>query len=117
MFSKVKRRLEKRPPKRSTICTTPRFLIKKKGKAPSKGQRGEKKAAGREQKGESGSQTAVQQEKEEKKRKGEKPKKKNKTRKGEGTKKHKKVNQKTGSHSSGAKLKRCVCVCVWPHNG
>uniref|UniRef100_H3CX99 Probable ATP-dependent RNA helicase DDX52 n=1 Tax=Tetraodon nigroviridis TaxID=99883 RepID=H3CX99_TETNG len=32
IHSKVKRRLEKKPPKRSTICTTPRFLMKKKGK-------------------------------------------------------------------------------------
>uniref|UniRef100_A0A7N6AHY7 Probable ATP-dependent RNA helicase DDX52 n=1 Tax=Anabas testudineus TaxID=64144 RepID=A0A7N6AHY7_ANATE len=38
IHSKVKRRLEKKPPKRSTICTTPRILMKKKGKAPNKGQ-------------------------------------------------------------------------------
>uniref|UniRef100_A0A3Q2CFW9 Probable ATP-dependent RNA helicase DDX52 n=1 Tax=Cyprinodon variegatus TaxID=28743 RepID=A0A3Q2CFW9_CYPVA len=30
IHSKVKRRLEKKPPKRDTICTTPRFLMKKK---------------------------------------------------------------------------------------
>nr|XP_061801658.1 probable ATP-dependent RNA helicase DDX52 [Nerophis lumbriciformis] len=36
MHSKVKRRLEKKPPSRSTICTTPRFLMKKK---PSKVQK------------------------------------------------------------------------------
>ncbi|XP_067350939.1 probable ATP-dependent RNA helicase DDX52 isoform X2 [Channa argus] len=39
IHSKVKRRLEKKPPKRSTICTTPRFLMKKKGKAPNKRQK------------------------------------------------------------------------------
>ncbi|XP_004076440.3 probable ATP-dependent RNA helicase DDX52 [Oryzias latipes] len=33
LHSKVKRRLEKKPPKRNTICTTPRFMIKKKGNA------------------------------------------------------------------------------------
>uniref|UniRef100_A0A7N5ZYK7 ATP-dependent RNA helicase n=1 Tax=Anabas testudineus TaxID=64144 RepID=A0A7N5ZYK7_ANATE len=49
IHSKVKRRLEKKPPKRSTICTTPRILMKKKGKAPNKGQ---KQAASGEQKGE-----------------------------------------------------------------
>uniref|UniRef100_A0A671WQZ4 Probable ATP-dependent RNA helicase DDX52 n=1 Tax=Sparus aurata TaxID=8175 RepID=A0A671WQZ4_SPAAU len=42
IHSKVKRRLEKRPPKRSAICTTPRFLMKKKGNAPNRGQKGEK---------------------------------------------------------------------------
>uniref|UniRef100_H3C520 Probable ATP-dependent RNA helicase DDX52 n=1 Tax=Tetraodon nigroviridis TaxID=99883 RepID=H3C520_TETNG len=36
IHSKVKRRLEKKPPKRSTICTTPRFLMKKKGKEKSR---------------------------------------------------------------------------------
>uniref|UniRef100_A0A672HU03 ATP-dependent RNA helicase n=1 Tax=Salarias fasciatus TaxID=181472 RepID=A0A672HU03_SALFA len=41
IHSKVKRRLEKKPPKRSTICTTPRFLMKKKnkGKAQKKTQK------------------------------------------------------------------------------
>lgn len=103
VFSKVKRRLEKKPPKRSTICTTPRFLMKKKGKAANKGQKGEKQAAGGEQKGESGSQTAVQQQKGEKKTKGPGQKKRNKTQKQGGTEKHK----KTGSNSSsGAKLKK-----------
>uniref|UniRef100_A0A669DRT7 ATP-dependent RNA helicase n=1 Tax=Oreochromis niloticus TaxID=8128 RepID=A0A669DRT7_ORENI len=37
IHSKVKRRLEKKPPKRSTICTTPRFLMKTKGKDQKKG--------------------------------------------------------------------------------
>uniref|UniRef100_H2V3E7 Probable ATP-dependent RNA helicase DDX52 n=1 Tax=Takifugu rubripes TaxID=31033 RepID=H2V3E7_TAKRU len=38
--SKAKRRLEKKPPKRLTICTTPRFLLKKKGKAVTQRQKG-----------------------------------------------------------------------------
>ncbi|XP_077447909.1 putative ATP-dependent RNA helicase DDX52 isoform X2 [Stigmatopora argus] len=41
MHSKLRRRIEKKPPGRSTICTTPRFLMKKK---PSKVQ---KKATGK----------------------------------------------------------------------
>ncbi|XP_076025095.1 putative ATP-dependent RNA helicase DDX52 [Genypterus blacodes] len=48
IHSKVKRQLARKPPKRNTICTTPRFLMKKTGKTPKKGQ----KAA--EQKEESG---------------------------------------------------------------
>ena len=88
MSSKVKRRLEKKPPKRSTISTTPRFLMKKKGKA-----QGQKLAAGGEQKGE-------------KKTKGQGLKKRNKTKKEEVTEKHTKASQKTGSDSSGAKLKK-----------
>lgn len=98
VFSKVKRRLEKRPPKRSTICTTPRFLMKKKGKVPNKGPKGEKQAAGGEQKGESGSETAVQQQKGEKKTKRQGVKKRNKTQKEGGKETHKKA--------SGAKLKK-----------
>ncbi|KAM9348119.1 putative ATP-dependent RNA helicase DDX52 [Symphorus nematophorus] len=98
IHSKVKRRLEKKPPNRSTICTTPRFLMKKKGKAPSKGQKGGKQATtGGEQKGESGSQIAEQQQK---KTRG--LKKRNKTQKEGGAEKQK----KTGSKSSGAKLKK-----------
>ncbi|XP_023277122.1 probable ATP-dependent RNA helicase DDX52 [Seriola lalandi dorsalis] len=88
IHSKAKRRLEKKPPKRSTICTTPRFLMKKKGKA-----QGQKQAAGGEQQGE-------------KKTKEQGLKKRNKTQKEEGTDKHKKTSQKTGSNSSGAKLKK-----------
>uniref|UniRef100_UPI0037E967AA probable ATP-dependent RNA helicase DDX52 n=1 Tax=Semicossyphus pulcher TaxID=241346 RepID=UPI0037E967AA len=106
IHSKAKRRLEKRPPKRSTICTTPRFLMKKKGKAPNKGQKGEKQAAGGEQKGESGHQAAVQQPKREKKTKGLGLKKRNKTQKEAGTEKHKKASQRKGSTLSGAKLKK-----------
>uniref|UniRef100_A0A667Y5C0 Probable ATP-dependent RNA helicase DDX52 n=1 Tax=Myripristis murdjan TaxID=586833 RepID=A0A667Y5C0_9TELE len=34
IHSKVKRQLQKKPPKRSTICTTPHFLMKKRGKQP-----------------------------------------------------------------------------------
>lgn len=106
VFSKVKRRLEKKPPVRSTICTTPRFLMKKKAKGPNKGQKGEKQAVGGEQKGESGSQTAVQQQKGEKKTKGPRMKRRNKTQKEGGTEKHKKASQKMGSNYSGAKLKK-----------
>ncbi|XP_038550989.1 probable ATP-dependent RNA helicase DDX52 isoform X2 [Micropterus salmoides] len=106
IHSKVKRRLEKKPPVRSTICTTPRFLMKKKAKGPNKGQKGEKQAVGGEQKGESGSQTAVQQQKGEKKTKGPRMKRRNKTQKEGGTEKHKKASQKMGSNYSGAKLKK-----------
>ncbi|XP_050934761.1 probable ATP-dependent RNA helicase DDX52 isoform X2 [Lates calcarifer] len=91
IHSKVKRRLEKKPPKRSTICTTPRFLMKKKAKA--QGKKGQKQAASGEQGGE-------------KKTKGQVLKKRNKTQKEEGTEKQKKASQKTGSNSSGAKLKK-----------
>ncbi|XP_034539709.1 probable ATP-dependent RNA helicase DDX52 [Notolabrus celidotus] len=104
IHSKAKRRLEKRPPKRSTICTTPRFLMKKKGNTPNKGQKREKQAAGGEQKGESGSQAAVQQPKQEKKTKTQKKIKK--TQKGAGTEKPKKLSQKKGSKILGAKLKK-----------
>ncbi|XP_031176275.1 probable ATP-dependent RNA helicase DDX52 isoform X2 [Sander lucioperca] len=106
IHSKVKRRLEKKPPTRSTICTTPRFLMKKKGKAPNKGQKGEKQAAGGKQKEENGSQTAVQKQKGEKTTKGQELKRRNKTQKEGGREKHKKASQKTGSNSSGAKLKK-----------
>ncbi|XP_041808488.1 probable ATP-dependent RNA helicase DDX52 [Chelmon rostratus] len=93
IHSKVRRSLEKKPPKRSTICTTPRFLMKKKGKAPSKGHKGEQQKAGGKQKGE-------------KKTQGQGPKKGNKTQKEGGTQKHKKTSQKTGSNSSAVKLKK-----------
>ncbi|KAF1378572.1 hypothetical protein PFLUV_G00191940 [Perca fluviatilis] len=106
IHSKVKRRLEKKPPTRSTICTTPRFLMKKKGKAPNKGQKGEKEAAGGKQKEENGSQTAVQMQKGEKTTKGQELKRRNKTQKEGGREKHKKASEKTGSNSSGAKLKK-----------
>ncbi|XP_054611514.1 probable ATP-dependent RNA helicase DDX52 [Dunckerocampus dactyliophorus] len=36
ILSKVRRRLEKKPPKRSTICTTPRFLMKQQPKSKAK---------------------------------------------------------------------------------
>nr|XP_019940889.1 PREDICTED: probable ATP-dependent RNA helicase DDX52 [Paralichthys olivaceus] len=88
IHSKAKRRLEKRPPKRSTICTTPRFLMKKTGKA-----QGQKQAAEGEQKGE-------------KKTKGLKLKKKNETKKEKGTEKQRKQSQKMGSKSPGPKLKK-----------
>uniref|UniRef100_A0A673A441 Probable ATP-dependent RNA helicase DDX52 n=1 Tax=Sphaeramia orbicularis TaxID=375764 RepID=A0A673A441_9TELE len=94
IHSKVKRRLEKKPPKRSTICTTPRSLMKK--KAPIKGK---KKAAGREQKGENVPQTDG-----EKKTKAKKKMRKMQTE--EVTEKQKTVSKKTGSNSSGAKMKK-----------
>ncbi|KAK5608715.1 hypothetical protein CRENBAI_021292 [Crenichthys baileyi] len=96
IHSKVKRRLEKKPPKRSTICTTPRFLMKKKPKAEKKGQ---KKASNRNQKGENDPPTAHQQDKN-KKTKG----KVHIAKKKEGKPKEK--VQKTGSKSSGVKLKK-----------
>uniref|UniRef100_A0A1A8NHF0 Probable ATP-dependent RNA helicase DDX52 n=2 Tax=Nothobranchius pienaari TaxID=704102 RepID=A0A1A8NHF0_9TELE len=67
IHSKVKRRLEKKPPRRTTICTTPRFLMKKKGKEQKTGQ---KRAASGTQKGEA---EAPQQQRELKKRKGAGP--------------------------------------------
>lgn len=99
----MKRRLEKRPPKRSAICTTPRFLMKKKGNAPNRGQKGEKQAASGEQ---NGSETAVKQQKGEKSTKGQGLKKRSKSQKGGGTEKHKKASQKTGANPSGAKFKK-----------
>ncbi|KAM6983749.1 putative ATP-dependent RNA helicase DDX52 [Tautogolabrus adspersus] len=101
IHSKVKRRLEKKPPKRSTICTTPRFLMKKKGNAANRGQRGEKQAGEK-----SGSQAAVKQPKQEKKTKGQKLKKRNKTQKEAGTDKHKTETPRKESKLSGNKLKK-----------
>ncbi|KAA8586942.1 hypothetical protein FQN60_000778 [Etheostoma spectabile] len=105
IHSKVKRRLEKKPPTRSTICTTPRFLMKKKGKAPNKAQKGETQAAGSKQKEKNGSQTTVQKQKGVKMTKGQELKRRHKTQK-EGGRETLKVSQKTGSNSSGAKLKK-----------
>ncbi|XP_041656700.1 probable ATP-dependent RNA helicase DDX52 [Cheilinus undulatus] len=102
IHSKVKRRLEKKPPKRSTICTTPRFLMKRKGKAANKRHTGEKQMGGGEQKGES---AAVQRQKKEKKTKEQKLKKQNKTHREAGTEKQNKASQKK-SKLSGAKLKK-----------
>ncbi|KAL3042880.1 hypothetical protein OYC64_020739 [Pagothenia borchgrevinki] len=110
IHSKVKRRLEQRPPKRSTICTTPRFLIKKKGQGPNNGQKGEKQAAGGEQESENVPQTAAKKPKGEKKPKVEKKAKgkelmkRMKTQKKGGS--EKKASQKEGSNSSGARLKK-----------
>ncbi|TKS82979.1 putative ATP-dependent RNA helicase DDX52 [Collichthys lucidus] len=98
IHSKVKRRLEKKPPSRSTICTTPRFLMKKKGKGATKGQKAEKLAAGGEQKGES--QMAAQQQKGGgKKTKGQRLKKRTETRKEVGPEKQKRASQKKGANS------------------
>uniref|UniRef100_A0A1A7XKJ3 Probable ATP-dependent RNA helicase DDX52 n=1 Tax=Iconisemion striatum TaxID=60296 RepID=A0A1A7XKJ3_9TELE len=66
IHSKVKRRLEKKPPRRTTICTTPRFLMKKKGKVQ---KTGPKQASSGTQKGEA---EAPQQQRGLKKRKGHK---------------------------------------------
>ncbi|XP_031728546.1 putative ATP-dependent RNA helicase DDX52 [Anarrhichthys ocellatus] len=111
IHSKVKRRLERKPPTRSTICTTPRFLMKTKGKAPNRGQKGEKPAAGGEQKGDKRSPTAVQLQKGEKKTNGQELKRRNTTQKKGGSEMHKKASQKTASqktasNSTGAKLKK-----------
>eukprot|EP00066_Takifugu_rubripes_P020660 XP_011609926.1 PREDICTED: probable ATP-dependent RNA helicase DDX52 [Takifugu rubripes] len=96
--SKAKRRLEKKPPKRLTICTTPRFLLKKKGKAVTQRQKGGiQTAAGEEQKGETGSQTAVVQQKVQKN-----PSKK-KMREGKD-----KASEKSGTNSSGEKFKKKI---------
>lgn len=97
VISKVKRRLEKKPPKRNTISTTPRFLMKKKGKVP------DKQATNVEQKGEETPQTTPLKQKGGKNTK--RLKKRNKTPK-EKTENLQKVSQKTGSNSSGAKLKK-----------
>ncbi|CAB1431683.1 unnamed protein product [Pleuronectes platessa] len=91
IHSKDKRKLEKRPPKRSTICTTPRFLMKKTGKE--QGQKEQKRAADGEQKGE-------------KKTKGLKVKKRNETQKERGPKKQSRTSQKMGSNSPAAKFKK-----------
>uniref|UniRef100_A0A3B3VDX9 RNA helicase n=1 Tax=Poecilia latipinna TaxID=48699 RepID=A0A3B3VDX9_9TELE len=96
IHSKVKRRLEKKPPSRSTICTTPRFLMKKKVKAEKKEH---KKASNSKQKGENGTQTAQQQDK--------KKKTKGKVQKaGQKKGKPKAAVQKGGSKLGGAKLKK-----------
>uniref|UniRef100_A0A8C6T804 Probable ATP-dependent RNA helicase DDX52 n=1 Tax=Neogobius melanostomus TaxID=47308 RepID=A0A8C6T804_9GOBI len=57
IHSKVKRRLEKQPPKRSTICTTPRFLMKKQKSK----QKVKKSSGGGDQKDESHSQKGTKQ--------------------------------------------------------
>lgn len=104
IHSKAKRRLENKPPTRSTICTTPRMLMKKKGKAPNTGATGEKSAAGgeRKEKKKKRSQTAALQQKGEKKTKGQELKRRNKTQTEGGSEK----NKKTTSNSTGAKLKK-----------
>lgn len=103
MHSKVKRQLEKKPPKRSTICTTPRFLMKKKSKPFQKGKKG---TVGEEQKSGGDSQTAVEQKKTEKITK-KRQMKRNRTRK-EGLPEsgHKKGSKKMGSNSSEGKIKK-----------
>ncbi|XP_037543329.1 probable ATP-dependent RNA helicase DDX52 [Nematolebias whitei] len=93
IHSKIKRRLEKKPPKRSTICTTPRFLMKEKGKAQKKQQT---------QKEETKPPTAAQRQKDIKKTN----RHEKKAPKGGGTKKHKGATQKMGSNSSGVKIKK-----------
>lgn len=105
LFSKVKRRLEKKPPKRSTICTTPRFLMKKKGKAQKKEQ---KQTAGAEL------PTAEQQQEEVKKTKGGGKKD---APKGRGKEKRKNAAQKMGSNSSGVKLKKYERWSLCAFNG
>lgn len=78
--------------------------MKKKVKAASKGQKGERLGAVEgEQKGESGSETAAQQHKGGKKIKGQRLKDRNVTQRGG---ENKKTSEKTGSNSSGAKLKK-----------
>ncbi|KAM4546146.1 putative ATP-dependent RNA helicase DDX52 isoform 2-T2 [Odontesthes bonariensis] len=95
IHSKVKRRLERRPPKRSTICTTPRFLMKKKGKAQTKGQ---KQSPSREQKGANGPQTATGQQEGEKKTRGNGRKTKNGAQRQGQTEKRKKATQTLASN-------------------
>ncbi|KAM6907532.1 putative ATP-dependent RNA helicase DDX52 [Xenentodon cancila] len=73
IHSKVKRRLEKKPPKRSTICTTPRFMMKKKGKALKTGQQ---QASSGKLNEEKEPQTAISQQKRENRTKGHGLKKK-----------------------------------------
>uniref|UniRef100_A0A8C5DAK9 ATP-dependent RNA helicase n=1 Tax=Gouania willdenowi TaxID=441366 RepID=A0A8C5DAK9_GOUWI len=69
IHSKAKRRLERKPPKRSTICTTPRFLMKKK---PNLHKKGQKQTSGSELKNKS---IQKQTEEQKSKRKGAKLKK------------------------------------------
>ncbi|XP_054900027.1 probable ATP-dependent RNA helicase DDX52 [Poeciliopsis prolifica] len=99
IHSKVKRRLEKKPPSRSTISTTPRFLMKKKVKAEKKEH---KKESNSKQKGENGPQTAQQQGNNKKKKK-TKGKVQNA---GQKKGKPKAAVQKGGSKLAGAKLKK-----------
>lgn len=87
----MRQRLEKKPPNRSTICTTPRFLMKKKIKTH--GEKEQTKATDGEQSGE-------------KKTKTQGVKRGHKTQKEMGTKMHKKVLQESGQKSSGAKIKK-----------
>ncbi|XP_037324133.2 probable ATP-dependent RNA helicase DDX52 [Pungitius pungitius] len=96
IHSKVKRRLEKKPPTRTTICTTPRFLMKNKGKAPIKGQKGEKRLP---------AAAAAAQQQGEKKTKGQQLKGRKNT-PNDGSEKHKKVSPKTASKSPGAKKEK-----------
>ncbi|XP_041864657.1 probable ATP-dependent RNA helicase DDX52 [Melanotaenia boesemani] len=91
IHSKVRRRLEKKPPKRNTICTTPRFLMKKKGKAQNKEQQ---KGSSGEQKGENGPPA---QHKGEKRTKEHGLRKKNAAQRGGGKEKHKKATPKLES--------------------
>ncbi|XP_045076113.1 probable ATP-dependent RNA helicase DDX52, partial [Coregonus clupeaformis] len=59
MHSKVKRQLQKKPPKRSTIRTTPHFVLKKGGGEKKGGMVGQRKRDGQEMKGEKGQKSSV----------------------------------------------------------
>uniref|UniRef100_UPI003AAA21CC probable ATP-dependent RNA helicase DDX52 isoform X1 n=1 Tax=Centroberyx gerrardi TaxID=166262 RepID=UPI003AAA21CC len=113
IHSKVKQKLQRKPPKRSTICTTPRFLMKKKGKEElnkGKDRTGQEETQEGGQKGENGPKGAVGKKKKKKgekeKKKGQGMKKRRKMQKEGGTEKDKKASLKTGSKPSGAKLKK-----------
>ncbi|XP_075887510.1 putative ATP-dependent RNA helicase DDX52 [Nelusetta ayraudi] len=101
--SKAKRRLEKRPPGRSTISTTPRLLMKKRGKTPAKGDKHERPPAGEDKKEDRQTKT-VQQQKRKNKAKGENLKARNKNGKGGAEKTN--ASSKSQSNSPAAKTKK-----------
>ncbi|XP_034034282.1 probable ATP-dependent RNA helicase DDX52 isoform X2 [Thalassophryne amazonica] len=106
LHSKAKRKLEKKPPIRSTICTTPRFMMKKKVKPPKKSQQAEKEMLEDKQKAGSEPQVVKQRQNVEKKRKAQGVK--NKTQKEKGPEKHRKTSAKMGAKFSAAKPKKKV---------
>ncbi|KAM9728665.1 putative ATP-dependent RNA helicase DDX52 [Menidia menidia] len=103
IHSKEKRRLQKKPPKRTTICTTPRFLMKKKVTAQVKGP---KQAPNEEPKRESGPETAIKKKNGKKMTKGHRLKEKDGAQREGEAEKRKKSTPKIGSNLSGAILKK-----------
>ncbi|XP_056140976.1 probable ATP-dependent RNA helicase DDX52 [Lampris incognitus] len=104
--SKLKRKLQKKPPKRNTISTTPQFLMRKKALGAKAAKKGPERVEGSQQKGENAPKNAVGQKKDEKEKK--KAQKGKRAQKEGSMGKGKKASSKTGTKSPGTKLKKNV---------